>query len=102
MLTSRCFDHIQTADIYAQSIQRFRGTRGFEKIDDMCGDGDHLIKGHCVLQSTVSLSSGDSETDALAQGGAAVVGLQSLLAGWRLSDNVKLATDSTAILREEG
>ena len=55
--------------------------------------GDHLITRHGVLQSTGTLRSGESEHHALVQWGAALSGLQSLMADWRMTVKVQLATD---------
>ena len=61
-----------------------------------CLLGDHVIKTQSVLQSTVSLSSGESEFYAAVQGSAAGLGIQSLLADWNVSVSVTVASDSSA------
>ena len=52
-----------------------------------------------MLQSTVSLRSGESESYPVMQGGAAGFGLPSLLADLRMTVLVRLANDSIAVWR---
>ena len=61
-----------------------------------CLFGSHVIKTQSVLQSTVSLSSGESEFYAAVQGSAVGLGIQSLLADWRVPVTVTVASDSSA------
>ena len=61
-----------------------------------CMFGSHVIKTQSVLQSTVSLSSGESEFYAAVQGSAVGLGIQSLLADWRVPVTVTVASDSSA------
>ena len=61
-----------------------------------CLLGEHVIKTQSVLQSTVSLSSGESEFYAAVQGSATGLGIQSLLADWNVSVSVTVASDSSA------
>ncbi|CAK0813925.1 unnamed protein product [Prorocentrum cordatum] len=58
--------------------------------------GHHVIKHGSNLQSTVSLSSGESEYYALVKGGSVGLGLHSLFADWGLDLKVELASDSSA------
>ncbi|CAK0841220.1 unnamed protein product, partial [Prorocentrum cordatum] len=58
--------------------------------------GHHVIKHGSNLQSTVSLSSGESEYYALVKGGSVGLGLYSLFADWGLDLKVELASDSSA------
>jgi hypothetical protein len=61
-----------------------------------CLLGEHVIKTQSVLQSTVSLSSGESEFYAAVQGSATGLGIQSLLAVWNVAVSVTVASDSSA------
>ncbi|CAK0899207.1 unnamed protein product [Prorocentrum cordatum] len=58
--------------------------------------GHHVVKHGSNLQSTVSLSSGESEYYALVKGGSVGLGLHSLFADWGLDLKVELASDSSA------
>ena len=58
--------------------------------------GSHATKTQSVLQSTVSLSSGESEYYAAVQGSATGFGLRSLLADWLVHVALKVASDSSA------
>ena len=58
--------------------------------------GNHAVMTKSVLQSTVSLSSGESEYYAAVQGAAIGLGLQSLLADWGVTSRVRVASDSSA------
>jgi hypothetical protein len=66
----------------------------------VCMFGGHCIKTQSSLQSTVSLSSGESEYYAAVQGAAVGLGVRALLEDWRIPVKVALvvATDSTAAL----
>eukprot|EP00975_Prorocentrum_lima_P048252 10093010-Prorocentrum_lima.AAC.1 len=55
--------------------------------------GNHLLVASSVLQSTVSLSSGESEYYAMVLGSARGLGLQSLMA---VQASVTVCTDSAA------
>ena len=61
-----------------------------------CIFGAHVIKTQSVLQSTVSLSSGESEFYAAVQGSATGLGVQSLLADWLVNVGITVASDSSA------
>ena len=76
---------------FAGDLATRRSTTGIA-----CLLGDHVIKTQSVLQSTVSLSSGESEYYAAVQGSATGLGIQSLLADWRVTVSVTVASDSSA------
>jgi hypothetical protein len=58
--------------------------------------GKHTVKHSCNLQSTIGLSSGESEFYALVKGFATVLGMQSLLADWGFAFAAEVASDSSA------
>ena len=58
--------------------------------------GGHCVKGNAGLQSTISLSSGESEYYGIVKGAAIGLQIQSLLADWGYTSEVKVHTDSTA------
>ena len=58
--------------------------------------GRHPVKHAANLQSTVSLSSGESEFYALVKGGSMGLALRSLFEDWGLELDVELASDSSA------
>jgi len=58
--------------------------------------GEHTVKHGSNLQTTVALSSGESEYYGLVKGGAAGLGLQSLLSDWGFDWEVELSSDSSA------
>ena len=64
----------------------------------VCMFGSHVIRTSSSLQSTVSLSSGESEYYAAVQGAAAGLGVKALLEDWHVPMKVHLvvSTDSTA------
>ena len=58
--------------------------------------GKHPVR-HCSnLQSTIALSSGESEYYGIVKGAAAGLGLQALLADWGLQVGVVVSSDSSA------
>ena len=60
--------------------------------------GNHCVKGSSAMQSTIALSSGESEYYGIVK--AAAIGLQmrALLADWGYETAVRILTDSTAAL----
>jgi hypothetical protein len=58
--------------------------------------GNHCVKHASNLQSTIALSSGESEYYGLVKGGAVGLGLQSLLQDWRLEVEIEVLSDSSA------
>ena len=58
--------------------------------------GQHVIKHSSNLQSTVSLSSGESEHYALVKGASIALGLQSILKDWRIDVGAEILSDSSA------
>ena len=66
----------------------------------VCMFGEHCVKTQSSLQSTVSLSSGESEYYAAVQGAAVGLGVRAPLDDWRVPVRVTIviATDSTAAL----
>jgi hypothetical protein len=58
--------------------------------------GNHLISGKSNLQSTIALSSGESEFYAISKGAALGLFLRVLLGDWGLTAKVQIATDSSA------
>ena len=58
--------------------------------------GRHTVKTSSNLQSTVSMSSGESEWYGMVKGAAVGLGLQSLLADWGLEMEVIVLSDSSA------
>jgi len=96
-------------------VQRFRPQKMFNVIRVYC-DSDHagdlktrksttglvcMLGQHCVkhssnLQSTISLSSGESEFYALVKAGAAGLGLKAMLDEWLVPCDLVLLSDSSA------
>ena len=58
--------------------------------------GPHVVKHASNLQSTIGLSSGESEFYGIVKGASVGLGLQSLLADWGLSFSVEVLSDSSA------
>ena len=58
--------------------------------------GTHCVKHSSNLQSTIALSSGESEFYGLVKAGATGLGLRSLLEDWGIETHVRLRTDSSA------
>eukprot|EP00929_Paragymnodinium_shiwhaense_P052294 TRINITY_DN26200_c1_g1_i4.p1 TRINITY_DN26200_c1_g1~~TRINITY_DN26200_c1_g1_i4.p1 ORF type:complete len:214 (-),score=21.31 TRINITY_DN26200_c1_g1_i4:248-889(-) len=58
--------------------------------------GMHTVKHSTNLQSTIALSSGESEYYALVKGAAIGLGMQSLLCDWGLDVAVEVLSDSSA------
>jgi len=58
--------------------------------------GKHVVKTSSNLQSTVSLSSGESEYYGMVKGAASALGLQALLADWGIEATITLESDSSA------
>ena len=58
--------------------------------------GSHTVKHSSNMQTTIALSSGESEFYALVKGFATVLGMQSLLADWDLHFGAQVASDSSA------
>ena len=58
--------------------------------------GSHCIKHSSNLQSTVSLSSGESEFYALVKAGCVGLGLKTMMSEWGLPLNLILYSDSSA------
>ena len=82
---------IEVDSDFAGDLLTRRSTTGV-----VCMLGGHTIKTQSVLQSTVSLSSGESEYYAAVQGSATGFGLRSLLADWLVHVALKVASDSSA------
>ena len=62
----------------------------------VCKIGNNVIKHSDNLQSTISLSSGESEYYAIVKASQVGIGLQSLLADWGLTVGVEVLSDSSA------
>eukprot|EP00438_Fugacium_kawagutii_P000480 Skav216940 [mRNA] locus=scaffold3396:50058:57739:+ [translate_table: standard] len=62
----------------------------------VCMLGMHTVKHSSTLQSTVSLSSGESEFYALVKAGAAGLGLKAMLEEWKVPVELILYSDSSA------
>jgi hypothetical protein len=58
--------------------------------------GQHVVKHSSNLQSTVSLSSGESEYYALVKGASIALGLQAILKDWRIEVGAEILSDSSA------
>ena len=58
--------------------------------------GAHCVKHQSNLQSTISLSSGESEWYGIVKGSAAGLALQSLMMDWGWSQNLTVLSDSSA------
>ena len=58
--------------------------------------GPHTVRHSSNLQSTIALSSGESEFYGLVKGAAAGLGAQALLADWGLNLSVEVLSDSSA------
>jgi hypothetical protein len=58
--------------------------------------GRHVVKTTSNLQSTISLSSGESEYYGLVKAAAAALGLQALLKDWGFDTKITLESDSSA------
>ena len=58
--------------------------------------GRHCVKHQSNLQSTISLSSGESEWYGVVKGSAAGLALQSLLADWGITVSIDVLSDSSA------
>ena len=58
--------------------------------------GQHVLKHASNVQSTIALSTGESEYYALVKGGSTGLGLQSLLADYGLNCSVTIESDSSA------
>ena len=58
--------------------------------------GTHTVKTACNLQSTIALSSGESEWYGLVKGSAVGLGFQSLMADWNISLSLEVLSDSSA------
>jgi hypothetical protein len=58
--------------------------------------GMHTVKTACNLQSTIALSSGESEWYGLVKGSAVGLGFQSLMADWGINLSLEILSDSSA------
>jgi hypothetical protein len=58
--------------------------------------GSHLLSGKSNLQSTIALSSGESEYYAVSKGAALGLFLRALLSDWALQVKLRVGTDSSA------
>jgi hypothetical protein len=58
--------------------------------------GMHTVKTACNLQSTIALSSGESEWYGLVKGSAVGLGFQSLLLDWNIDLKLEVLSDSSA------
>ena len=57
--------------------------------------GDHLLRSWSSTQSTIALSSGESEYYAIVKGGSQTLGLRSMLADLSFSAKIRILTDAT-------
>jgi hypothetical protein len=76
---------------HAGDLRTRRSTTGI-----VCMLGSHCIKHSSNLQSTVSLSSGESEFYALVKAGCVGLGLKTMMSEWGLPLNLILYSDSSA------
>ena len=58
--------------------------------------GMHTVKTACNLQSTIALSSGESEWYGLVKGSSVGLGFQSLMSDWNLELTLEVLSDSSA------
>ena len=78
---------------FAGCLMTRRSTSGL-----ICLFGKHVVKHSSTLQSTISLSSGESEFYAIVKGVATGYSIQELLKGWNVETKLKVKTDSSAAL----
>ena len=78
---------------FAGCLMTRRSTSGL-----VCLFGRHVVKHSSTLQSTISLSSGESEFYAIVKGVATGYSIQELLRGWNVETKLKVKTDSSAAL----
>ena len=85
--------HIVVDSDHAGCLRTRKSTTG------MCVDfGRHTVKSHSGIQSTIALSSAESETYALVKGAAMGLSVQSLLWDWNIEVRVKLHSDSSSAI----
>ena len=78
---------------FAGCLATRRSTSGM-----VCFFGRHVVKHSSTLQSTISLSSGESEFYAIVKGVSIGYSIQELLRGWNVETKLKVMTDSSAAL----